>query len=183
MFTAKVNRRARRAFTLAEIMIGAALGSMVLAGVLTSYSLLLRSGTSAANYSTMESQTRRAFEQLGIDARMASNLTWNSETSVTLTVPNNYTSNGNKVTYAYDSTNKWFSLVPGDGSVSTGRLILVREVVSVTFTRYTRDSSVATTDSATKRLQLSINVRRSAGGSAVTENIASASFTLRNKDV
>lgn len=164
-------------------MIGAALGSMVLAGVLTSFTMLLRSGTSAANYSTMESQSRRAFEQFGIDARMASNLVWNSASSVTLTVPNNYTANGNQVTYAYDSTNKWFSLVPGDGSSTSGRLILVREVTSVTFTRYDRDSATTTADTATKRLQLSLNIRRNAGGSAVTENIASASFTLRNKDV
>jgi len=182
MFPARSNR-ARRGFMLAEIMIGSALGSMVLAGVLSAFTLLLRSGTSAANYSTMEAQTRRAFEQLGIDARMASDITWNSTTSVTLTVPNNYAANGNKVTYAYDSANRWFSLVPGDGSTSTGRLILVREVASVTFYRYTRDSSDAATDAVTKRLKMSISVRRNVGGSAVTENITSASFTLRNKDV
>ncbi len=181
MSTARARRR--RGFTLAEIMIGSALGSMVLAGVLGSYTLLLRSGTSAANYSTMESQTRRAFEQFGIDARMASNVVWNSASSVTLTVPNNYATTGNQVTYVYDSANRWFSLIPGDGSTTTGRLILVREVVSATFTRYDRDSAAATTNAATKRLQLSLNVRRSAGGAAVTENIASASFTLRNKDV
>jgi len=95
-------------------MIGATLGSIVLAGVLSTYLMLLRSGVSASNYSVMESQARRAFDQFGIDARMASAIISTSTgspasvTKVTLTVPNNYLSNSNQVTYAFDSTNQWF---------------------------------------------------------------------------
>src|SRR5581483_1356878 len=115
--TSRPERRRRGGFTLAEVMIGASLGSVVLLGVLTTYLMLLRSGVSASNYSVMESQARRAFEQFGIDARMssgvASTLTGAVVTKVTLTVPNNYNSNSNKVTYAYDSTNQWFYMVPG----------------------------------------------------------------------
>src|SRR4051812_26901447 len=117
-----------RGFTLVEIMIGATLGSMILLAVLTTFMMLLRSGVAAQNYSEMEEQTRRGFEQLGIDARMASDMkstdstrtvgVTTMRTSVTLTVPNNYVGTGNKVTYGYDSTNKLFYLLPGDGTSS-----------------------------------------------------------------
>lgn len=182
MFTRKP-RRARAGFTLAEIMIGSALGSLVLAGVLTSYTMLARSGTRAVNYSMMESQTRRAFEQLGGDLRMASDIDWNSATSITLTVPNNYTTTGNEVTYAYNSGAKTFTMSPAPGGASGSSYILTRDVSSLTFSRYTRNNTAATTDASTKRVQLSISTRREAGGAATTETISSASFTMRNKSV
>lgn len=177
------NRSRRlRGFTLVEIMIGASLGSMVLAGVLSTYLMLLRSGVSASNYSVMEAQTRRAFEKMGSDARMANNLSSSGTTSITLTVPNNYTSNSNQVTYAYDSANQWFYLVPGDGSSMTGRQVLIRYVTGLTFYRYDSTGNPAATDSDAKHIQASINVRRS-GARVVdaSETILSAAFTMRNK--
>ena len=75
-------KRRNRAFTLVEVLIAASLGSIVLAGVLSSYLMLIRSGVRVANYSTMETETRRAFEQLGIDARMANNFTSNFTSGV-----------------------------------------------------------------------------------------------------
>jgi prepilin-type N-terminal cleavage/methylation domain-containing protein len=184
----------RSGFTLVEIMIGAALGSMVLLGIMTTYLLLLRSGISASNYAVMESQARRTFEQLGIDARMASRvtstLTGTTVTQITLTVPNNYVSNSNKVTYAFDSTNQWFYVVPGDGTayvvpgagtVPVGQQILIRSVASAAFNRYDLAHAATTSDSATRHVQLAITVRRSAVRVvAETETILSAAFTLRN---
>ncbi len=176
-------------------MIGASLGSVVLLGVLSTYLMLLRSGVSASNYAVMESQARRAFEQLGIDARMANALTSNGTTAVTLTVPNNYASTANKVTYGYDSTNNLFYLVPGNGTTAgqtyvapgsgtapTGQQILIRYVTSVTFYRYDLASVATASDTVAKHLQVSINVRRTAARVvAVDETILSAAFTMRNK--
>lgn len=177
-----------------EVMIGASLGSVVLLGVLTTFGMLLRSGVSASNYSVMEAQARRTFEQFGIDARMARSLTTGTN-SVTLSfnpsaVPAEYASS-NLVTYAYDSTNQWLYSVPGDGTSLTNQRVLIRNVASVTFNRYTvattgtEASLVATTtDSAAKHIQVAITVRKSAATAATmvagTENILSAAFTLRN---
>lgn len=175
-------RSHRRGFTLVEVMIGASLGSMVLLGVLTTFLMLLRSGVSASNYAMMEAQTRRGFEKLGTDARMASNLSSSGSTSITLTVPNNYTSNSNLVTYAYDAANQWFYLVPGDGSSMTDRQILIRYVTSLTFYRFDSTGTSTATDSAAKHIQASINVRRSGARVVDTsETILSAAFTMRNK--
>ena len=57
-------------------MIAASLGSMILAGVLSTFLMLVRSGVRVGNYSVMETETRRAFEQLGIDSRMANNFSF-----------------------------------------------------------------------------------------------------------
>ncbi len=196
--------RRRKAFTLVEIMIGASIGSIVLIGVMATYMMLLRSGVSASAYAEMESQARRAFEQLGVDARMAKDLSSTGTTSITLTVPNNYAATSNKVTYGYDSSNKVFYLVPGDGTSTgqiyvapgsgappTGQQILIGkagnvllnlQVTSVTFNRYDSGSAPTTSDTVAKHIQVSINVRRAAARVVtIDETILSSAFTMRNK--
>jgi Tfp pilus assembly protein PilW len=196
--------RRLKAFTLVEIMIGASIGSIVLIGVMATYMMLLRSGVSASAYAEMESQARRTFEQLGIDARMASDLSSSGTTSITLTVPNNYSSTSNKVTYGYDSTNQLFYLVPGDGitagqtyvapgtgTAPTGQQVLMGKignsllnlkVTRVTFNRYDSSSASTSLDSAAKHIQVSINVQRAAARVVtIDETILSSAFTMRNK--
>jgi Tfp pilus assembly protein PilW len=177
----------RRGFTLAEVIIGATLSTVVLAGVLSAFLMLGRSGVNAANYSMSESEIRRAIEDFSQDIRMASNVTWNSAQSITLTVPNNYTSNSNLVTYAYDSapsgaTSLCFYRMPGDSSSTAAKTIYVRNVSSCTFARYNRLDAAATSDNETKRIQVTLNVRRT-GFTLVAANtsLVSASYTLRNK--
>jgi hypothetical protein len=184
-------------------MIGATIATVVMAGVLSTYMLLLRSGVRVQNYSTMSAHTRRAFEQLGLDVRMASKLSAtvpapsagrSKITSITLTVPFNYTNNSNQVTYAYDSTMRWLYMVPGDGSayvvpgsgtVPDDQQILIRNVTSLTFVRYDKDGVVipasTTSDVTAKRVLCSINVGQSATAvAATTEAIPSAAFAMRN---
>ena len=48
------SKRAIRAFTLVEVMIASSLGTMVLAGVMSTFLMLGRSGANIANYSEME---------------------------------------------------------------------------------------------------------------------------------
>ncbi|MSU50892.1 MAG: hypothetical protein EXS37_17685 [Opitutus sp.] len=79
-------RRDPPGFTLVEVMIGASLSSFILAGVLTAFVFLGRSGASISNYNDMESQARRALELFAQDTRQASTITWNSKFSVTMVV-------------------------------------------------------------------------------------------------
>jgi Tfp pilus assembly protein PilW len=179
----------QRAFTLAELLIGATLSTMVLAGVLSAFLMLGRSGVNAANYSESEAHIRRAIEDFSQDVRMASNVVWNSETSITLTVPDNYTTTANEVTYAWDSatvgtTAKCFYRKPGNASSGADKLVYVRNVASFTFMRYNRLDAVAANNAETKRIQFSMNVNRS-GSTLVSANTAlvSASYIIRNKAV
>jgi prepilin-type N-terminal cleavage/methylation domain-containing protein len=172
----------RRGFTLTEVLIAASLGSMVLAGVMSTFLMLARSGANVANYSMMESQSRRALEELSQDIRMASDVTWNSATSITLLVPDNYTSTSNRVTYAFDDATDVFFRMPGIASATNAKTTLISNVSSFTYTRFDRIDNASTSDVTTKRIQLSMIVRSTTRTTATaSNNILSASFILRNK--
>ncbi|MBI2814923.1 MAG: prepilin-type N-terminal cleavage/methylation domain-containing protein [Opitutae bacterium] len=187
--TTSTARRDRRVagLTLVELMVAGGIGSFVLTGVLSVVLMMGRSGVSAANYADMEAQSRRAVDEFAQDVRMASDLTWNSSSSVTLTVPDNYAAYGNKVTYALDSaatgpTAASFYRLPGIAGALNPRLALARNVTSLTFTRFTRTNTVAADDFSAKRLQLTMNLRTTAQ-TTVDQNtlVVSASYVLRNK--
>lgn len=182
--------RSRRAFSLVEIMIGSTIGSFVLAGVLSAFLMLGRSGANLVSYTTMDSQTRRALEDFAQDVRMASDMTWNSATSITLTVPDNYTLTSNKVTYAWDTTNgsatyHYFYRTPKDAASAAGtKTSYIANVSSFTYYRYDRLNvgDPEPTDATTKRIQIRMTIS-SANRTVVTatDTTLSASFVLRNK--
>lgn len=185
--TARHELRRPAGFTLVELMVAGGIGSVVLSGVLSVILMMGRSGLSATNYAEMEAHSRRAVDEFAQDVRMASNLTWNSATSVTLTVPDNYTADGNKVTYALDSsstgaTANSFYRQPGLPGSAGARFSLANNVTVLTFARYTRTNAAVTDDLSTKRLQLTMNLR-TARQTTVDQNtlVVSASYVLRNK--
>jgi Tfp pilus assembly protein PilW len=179
--------RTTAGLTLVELMISSGIGSIIMAGVLSVVLMMGRSEMASSNYADMEAQSRRAVDEFAQDVRMASDVVWNSDTSVTLTVPDNYAANGNKVTYALDAstsgaTARSFYRLPGDTTSGSARQIMARNVSALAFSRYTRTNAVATDDYSTKRLQLTMNLRTSAQ-TTVDQNtlIVSASYVLRNK--
>jgi Tfp pilus assembly protein PilW len=185
--TARRSCRPDAGLTLVELMIAGGIGSFVMTGVLSVVLMMGRSGMSASNYADMEAQSRRAVDEFAQDVRMSSDLTWNSSTSVTLTVPDNYAANGNKVTYALDdsttgATARSFYRLPGTAGSTSPRIALARNVTTLTFMRYTRTNTEATDDFSAKRLQLTMNLRTTAQ-TTVDQNtlVVSASYVLRNK--
>ena len=180
-----------RGFTLIELMVAVTLGSFILAGVLTTNLQLMRSGVRITQYAEMSAQIRRAIEQVGGDLESASAIKWNSVSDITLTVP---TASGStqQVTYAWTSATQSLFQVPGtDSTVTAGRVYLVRGIpafadgtAGVTFVRFDRDGNAATTDLATKRIQVIMNVVRQANTAAnSTDTAVSTGFILRNKPV
>lgn len=165
-------------------MIGSSIGAFVLAGVLSAFLMMVRGGQRLYAYNGMELEARRALEEFAQDVRMASNATYNSASSLTLTVPDNYTLNSNLVTYAYDSSSGCFYRRPGNASATGAAQLLARHVYSCTFNRYDRLGSATTSDAATKRIELSLRMRvTSTTGAAATENALSATYLLRNKPI
>jgi len=187
--TISTARRSHRAagLTLVELMIASGIASFVMSGVLSVVLMMGRSGISAANYADMEAQSRRAVDEFAQDVRMASDLAWNSSSSVTLTVPDNYAASGNKVTYALDDSTTGptagsFYRLPGNAASTSPRIALAHNVTSLAFTRFTRTNAAATDDFSAKRLQLTMNLRTVAQ-TTVDQNtlVVSASYVLRNK--
>ncbi len=179
-----------RGFTLVEVIIGSTIGAFVLAGVLTAFLMMGRSGYNASNYSVMEAEARRALQTFSEEARMATNLTWNSANSVTLKV---ITSGGTQlVTYAYDTSTSGatagsFYRVLGAASSTSTRLILVRNVSEFAFRRYKVVNGVdytANNDLETKQIQITLRARRTGITTvAATNAVLSARVVLRNKPV
>lgn len=180
-------RKRTAGFSLSEVMIASALGTIVMAGVMSAFLMLSRSGARLVNYNAISVESRRALEEFGQDVRMASSVTWNGTDSITLTVPGNYTGTSNLVTYAYDdattgATARSFYRVPGDGSAATGQYILARNVTACTFSRFDRLNNPSVANNTTKRIGLTLTLSATTGGTAAaTETTQSASFVLRNK--
>lgn len=83
-------------FTLVEAMIAATPGTVALAGVLSAFLFLARTGFRSSGYSEMEAEIRRGLDTFARDTRNATNAHWNSAQNLTLTV------SGSPVTYACD---------------------------------------------------------------------------------
>lgn len=175
-------------------MIAATISSFVLAGVLSAFLMIGRTGFLASSYSELESETRRGLEIFGNDVRKSIDITWNDSQSVTLSVVT--ASNAvTLVTYAYDATRSGatsgcFYRVVGDATSTAPRLVLIHRVASdFAFQRFKlertgRDDNVATTNLETKQLQVTLRASR-AGVTTVAANQAaiSARYVLRNKRV
>lgn len=181
---------AGRGFSLVEVLVALWISSIVLAGVLTTTVELTRSGIRVSNCAEMDSQVRRALAQLESDLKAANSLTWNSASDITVTIPR---VNGTSVQYTYAWCNLTLCLfrVPGASSaIYTGRQELVQGVPAiaggtpgVTFARLDRNGQAATSDAATKCIQISMTVSRAVGVAAANTARVSATYTLRNKRV
>jgi len=183
--------RCARGFSLVEVMIAASLTGFVLWGVLTTNLQLLRSGVRITQYAEMEAQVRRGLEQLGHDLKIAIGLRWNGASDITLTVPSSGGTTS-QVTYAWTATAGVFFLVPGaDSTATAGRVNLIAGIPplangnpGLAFARFDRDGNAATTDLATKRVQVTLTATRKAPTAAASsQNLVSATFTMRNKAV
>lgn len=191
-------------FTLVEVMICAAIGSFVLAGVLSVFVFLVRSSTGLYNYVGMESEARRGLERFSEDTRMAKAITWTDNTRVALTVEHPNDSYSNTITYYWDTTT--FDRVDppthpfireeattNSSGTSTGttRTTLIHDVSSFQFDRWVRGSSSvqATSNAATDQLQIHLTLRKqssqygqqTSGVVAATNLVVSARYILRNK--
>ena len=177
-------------FTLVELMIGASLGSFILAGVLSTFLFMGRSGANMQNYNDMESQARKALEYFAEDTRQASGVTWGADAyTVALTVGTN------TVTYQYNDTAKRFARqeVVTATSVITSTRVLVTGITTFAFTAYNISGGsvpISTTAERTaangtsKQLQISLEAaRNSQTVVAATNTVLSARFVLRNKRV
>lgn len=180
-----------RAFTLAEVMVSATLATLVLAGVMSAFLFIGRTGFNAGNYSEMEAQTRRALDRFATDARRATGIAWQSSRQLTFTLPTAGTGT-TQVTYAYDpqatgATARSFYRVTGGAA---GTEILVRGVEpDFAFQRFKlaadgTTAGAAANDLETKLVQVTLRPARTGVTAVATrQSTLSARYLLRNKRV
>lgn len=182
-----------RAFTLVEVMISATIATFVLAGVLSAFLLIGRSGYAASSYSELSAQMRRALDTFGDDVRKSSDLRWQSAQCITLLVA---TANGSQdVTYGYDgaiasATYGCFYRLPGGADSPLPRQVLLRNVATdFVFRRFklevTADAeNAASSDLETKQIEVCLRAGRTGATTvAANQSAISARYILRNKRV
>ncbi|MDQ5979909.1 MAG: hypothetical protein QG602_2884 [Verrucomicrobiota bacterium] len=171
-------------FTLTEVIIGASISSFILAGVLSTFLFIGRSGANIQNYNDMEAQARQALELFAQDTRQASAIKWNSAVDITLTV------NTIGINYLYDKDTRSFIRIDNNSGV---RRTLVTGIVLFEYKAYgitgaslplTSAAELTSADKSTKQLQVSLESTRNTRTVARASNtVLSARFILRNKRV
>ncbi|MDP3073288.1 MAG: prepilin-type N-terminal cleavage/methylation domain-containing protein [Opitutaceae bacterium] len=171
-------------FTLVEMMVGSTLAAFILAGILTVFLFLGRSGANVRNYSDMEAQARKALETFAEDVRQASAIAWASNVSVTLTV------NSANVGYAYSSSTGIFSRTDASGTrtlisgITEGSFVFRSFNIAGTELPLATAANLTAAGSSTKQLQISLEASRSNVTVVnATNAVLSARFILRNKIV
>jgi hypothetical protein len=93
-------RSARRAaFTLTEVIVASALSAFILAGVLSTFLFIGRTGLNATAYVDMNTRLRGALERFDHDVRLARDVLHQDQRSVTLVFP---AALGPDVTYSFE---------------------------------------------------------------------------------
>src|SRR5947208_678789 len=97
--------RARGGFTMTELMIGSAIGALIMAGVLSTYILCLKQFTAISNYAEIHRGGRSSVDQLSQDFRGVSSISSFASTNLVVIIPTAFSATGsvisNKtVTYA-----------------------------------------------------------------------------------
>ncbi len=168
--------RSTAGFTLVEAIVSVTVSAFTLTATLAVVLFITRTGIAAGNYVGQATDARRALETIARDLRQASACTYNSATSLTLTVPQKYTATSNQITYFYDGSKNLKNTV---GSTTT---TLCKNVASASFTCYSRDNAATTTASAIKLVRLTLNLRQTAATTVAQDTLMlSASVVLRNK--
>ena len=168
-------------------MVATALSAFILAGVLSTFLLIGRTGLNSVAYADMNGELRRAVDRFNHDVRLATDVRWSDARRLTLVLPADV---GPSVTYAYE---------PAADAVSPGRFVrragdrpaevLVAKVApDFSFARYRLpdpsldQAPVAANDLETKQLEVRLRaVRPAATLPAASQLALSARCVLRNK--
>jgi hypothetical protein len=174
------------------MMVSTALAGILLAGVMSSFILIARSGFNIGSYAVMESQARTSLEQFAQDVRQADQITWHSATSITLRVQGenvNYQliTAGNEAVFQRNARALVTGIIPSTFSLipySVAGHEIPFSVNPGTGRPAPTADERADADRMTKQLQLSLEARRSrASVATATNTVLSARFILRNKRV
>jgi prepilin-type N-terminal cleavage/methylation domain-containing protein len=185
------HNRDRRGFTVVEMVIGVAIGSLLLAALATLYVFSMRSFAAMANYSDLNQKSRYASDIISRDIRSAHNVisatpALNAATQLVLNEPDDVTgTTGTTVTYIYDEVLGTLSKIK-NGQTN----VLLSGVDSMSFKLCQRpfvaskyeDFPVASSASAAKLVSFQWSCsRRLVGSLNNSESLEAAMVELRNQ--
>lgn len=172
----RAGSRRRRGFSLAEVIIAAGIFGLVVAGLMSSFTFVLRSSIGMGNYVDMNAATRHALEMFAQDVRMASGLTAISETELTLTVPSG--SSTSEVTYRFYNVGR--SLEREEGGTT---LEIMGHLEEFQFSYYNLDDEPTLSLLEVKSVQIEALAVRKVLHLENTNMVVSSRHVMRNRRV
>ena len=178
-----LRRRARRcqAFTLTEIMTASSIGSLMLAGVLTTYVFSIKGFRAIAHYAEIHAAGRHAIDVFARDMRAVNRVVSASTSSLSVTVPTSFNSSGG--VSASKTVNYWTSneaLYRSDSS--TGQTsMLATNVYQTQFQLYDRLGTNTALVANAKAVRIELKLRKHVISQIQSEDYLSARLDMRNK--
>jgi Tfp pilus assembly protein PilW len=168
-------------FTLAEALMGVAIGSIIMAGVLSSYIMGVRQFRALANYWEIHSDGRYAVDRFTGDIRSVYDVTsYASNGPLVVKIP--YFNSGGVVT---GSTTVTYSFTGGalkrTVSSPASTSVLATNVYDLKFFLYDRVGNPTTVLSTSKGVVIEIFLRKYTAGQKQSEDFLSARVNMRNK--
>ena len=167
---------------MTEMMVAMAIGSIIMAGILTSYIMTSRQFRAISNYWEIHTRGRYAIDRFSSDIRGVSAISSiNSAGPLIVKIP---------VTFSYTgmvTSNKTVSYTFNNGALrrfdsSTGSTsMLATNIYQLNITMYDRIGNVTTLPANAKGIQLELHLRKYTAGQAQTEDYLSARLNMRNK--
>jgi prepilin-type N-terminal cleavage/methylation domain-containing protein len=178
------NQSARRAFTLVEIMVAMAVGSVLLVAVLSLTFYSARSFAALTNYVDLDNYSRNALDHATREIRQADRVMAGSDAhTLHLWVTDPVSGIGRQVTYQYDAAEEALTRIDG-----ANRQVLLRECYQFQFSYHQRNATTdwqalpATTVESCKQVRIFWECGRSIlGARANTESVQSAKVVLRKR--
>jgi len=185
-------RRPAAGFTLIEALLGLAIGSMLLAAILSTYIYCSKAYQAVSNYRQIHAYGRRAVDWFARDVRGVSSITTlstNSNTStLVIVIPTAFSSSGTvtaskTVTYTCYGCNNTIGsgyLYRSDTHTSNTTM-LATNICNLTISLYDHVGSNTTLLSIAKGIQIDIKLRRRVISTIQSEDYLSARLDMRNK--
>jgi Tfp pilus assembly protein PilW len=176
-------QRSTLGFTLVEATIGAAIGSLIMAGVLSTYIMTAREFRAISNYWEIHIDGRHAVDQFALDLRSAGNIgSFATNGPLVVVIPTGFNTDGSwtgskNVTYRYYSAGY---LKRTDSSTGTTTM-LATNVYNLHFHLFDRVGNPTTVLTESKGIQIEIFLRKYTAGQKQTEDYLSARLDMRNK--
>jgi prepilin-type N-terminal cleavage/methylation domain-containing protein len=172
---------AERGFSLLELVVATSLSVVVMGAVIGTMMAGNRSFRAISNYGEIHADGRKAVDRFSKDFRKANNVTNLATTSVTLSVPTGFNTQGSitgtqSVRY-YQTGTDFVRHNLTTGEVAT----LASNVTTASFNMYNRVGNRTTLTSFSKGVQLEIKLRKIVAATQQTEDYLSARLVMRNK--
>lgn len=168
-------------FTLPEMMMTGAIGTLILGAVISSYLVSVKSFYAVGNYTEIHRDGREAVNYFAKDMRAVSLINSYNASNITVTIPTAFNNSGiaisNKtVQYTYQRG----ALYRYDSSLGYNQM-LATNIYFLSYSLYDRIGSNTTLTSVAKSIAVEIRLRKYTISQIQSEDYISARLDMRNK--